>query len=268
MKYSKKLENAIKTKKSNLVIGLDTDIRKIPKIFLRNRNPILEFNKSVVSATSEVSAGYKLNLAFYEVLGKYCFSTLEHTLHFIQQDMIKICDGKRGDIGNTDEYYAEAYFDNLNFDSITISPYMGSDSVEPFLKWKEKGVYVLALTSNKGFSDFQMLKSGKKYLYETVMEKCIGWDKNKQIGFVVGANHTNVIKKITTEYPYISLLIPGIGAQGNDLDMLLKSLKNNKFIINASRSIIYDTDDFKTFKEFEKKVKLKALELNSKINSR
>jgi orotidine-5'-phosphate decarboxylase len=267
MDYSKKLDKIIKKNKSNLIVGLDPDIRKIPRIFLKNKNPIFEFNKSVIMATKEVAAGYKLNLAFYEALGRYCYETIEKTVQSIPGDMIKICDGKRGDIGNTDEYYARAYFDDLNFDSMTVNPYMGRDSVEPFLSRKDKGIYVLALTSNSGSEDFQKQKIGKKFLYDRVIEKCIEWDKNKQIGFVIGANHTDLIKNITTKYPNISILIPGIGAQGNDLNTLLKNIKNSRFLINASRSIIYDKEDFKSIVKFESKVRVKAEVLGDLISA-
>jgi orotidine-5'-phosphate decarboxylase len=268
MNYSQKLEKIIKKNKSNLIVGLDPDMSKIPMIFYKKKNPVSEFNKSIIESTKDIVAGYKLNLAFYEALGRYCYETIEDTLHCIPDNMIKICDGKRGDIGNTDEYYAKAYFDDFKFDSITVNPYMGRDSVEPFLSRKNKGIYVLALTSNKGYLDFQMQKAGKKFIYEQVIEKCIEWDVNKQIGFVVGANHTELIKKLTTKYPKISLLIPGIGAQGNDLNTLLKNIKNEYFLINASRSIIYDKEESKDIFEFEEKVRSKAEVLSDIIRTR
>jgi orotidine-5'-phosphate decarboxylase len=268
MNYSNKLKKIIGKNKSNLIVGLDSDIRKIPRIFLRTKNPEFEFNKCIINVTKDIAAGYKLNLAFYEVLGRHCYETIEKTLQVIPKNMIKICDGKRGDIGNTDEYYARAYFDDLDFDSVTINPFMGRDSIEPFLERKEKGIYVLAYTSNKGSEDFQKQKIGKKFLYEIIIEKCVNWDKNKQVGFVIGANHTDIIKKITTRYPYISILIPGIGAQGNNLNELLKNIKNNNFLINASRSIIYDEEDFKKFSDYEKKVRMKAETLRSALVDR
>jgi orotidine-5'-phosphate decarboxylase len=266
MKYSEKLTKIIKKNKSNLIVGLDSDIKKIPQIFLSKKNPILEFNKSIIKATKNIVAGYKLNLAFYEVLGKNYFETIKKTLDIIPKNMIKICDGKRGDIGNTDEYYARAYFDGLNFDSMTVNPFMGKDSVIPFLARKDKGIYVLALTSNPGSEDFQKQKIGKKYLFERVIEKCLEWDKNKQIGFVIGANHTGIINKLTIYNPEISILIPGIGAQGNDLGTLLKNIKNDKFLINSSRSIIYDNDDFNNVKDYEEKVRVKAEVLSDIIS--
>jgi len=258
MKYSDKLKGIIKKNKSNLVVGLDSDIKKIPAIFLNKKNPVLEFNKSIIKATKDIVAGYKLNLAFYEVLGKDFFETIKKTLDYIPNEMIKICDGKRGDIGNTDEYYARAYFDVMKFDAMTVNPYMGRDSVVPFLTRKDKGIYVLALTSNSGSEDFQKQKIGKQYLYERVIEKCLEWDGNKQISFVIGANQTELIKKVTIKHPEISILIPGIGAQGNDLSTLLRNIKNDYYLINSSRSIIYDSDYFKNIREYENKVRIKA----------
>lgn len=268
MDYLTKLGKITKKNKSNLIVGLDPDVNKIPNIFKKKKNPVLEFNRAIVKATKGIVAGYKLNLAFYEALGRRFYETTEGTLDCIPEGMIKICDGKRGDIGNTDEYYVRAYFDDLGFDSVTVNPFMGKDSVEPFLSRKGKGIYVLALTSNRGSEDFQKLKAGKKYLYERVIEKCMQWDKGGKIGFVIGANHTELIKKITTKYKNTSLLIPGIGAQGNDLDGLLKSIKNNYFLINASRSIIYDSEDFRSIVEYAEKVRIKAEVLSDIIASK
>jgi len=268
MNYSAKLLKIIKSSKSNLVVGLDPDIKKIPKVFTVKENPVIEFNKAVVKATSDFAAGYKLNLAFFEALGKDYYITLKSTLKFIPDNKIKICDGKRGDIGNTDEYYAKAYFDEFGFDTITVNPFMGRDSVEPFLSRKDKGIFALALTSNPGSSDFQKLKTGRKYVYEKVIEKCLEWDKNNQIGFVIGANHTELIKKITTNPKNISVLIPGIGAQGNDLNHLLKNIKNDLFLINSSRGIIYDKENFKSIGDYIEKTRSKAEALNDIINLR
>lgn len=267
MEYKDKLKKIIRKNKSHLVIGLDPDIKKIPKLFLQKNNPVLEFNKSIIRATKNIVAGYKLNLAFYEALGKSFYDTVKNTLKYIPSDMIKICDGKRGDIGNTDEYYARAYFDELKFDSMTVNPYMGKDSVLPFLFRKEKSVYVLALTSNPGSDDFQKIKTGKKYLYELVIEKSLEWNNKGQIGFVIGANHTELINKITKKYPNIPVLIPGIGAQGNDLSVLLKNINNDYFLINSSRAIIYDNRIFSSIREYELNIGVKAEVLSDIINS-
>lgn len=268
MNYSEKIKQAIKKSSSNLVIGLDPDLKKIPEVFMRKKNPVLEFNKSVIRATKDFSAGYKLNLAFYEALGKKYYDILKGTVDNIPDYKIKICDGKRGDIGNTDEYYSKAYFDVFGFDSMTVNPYMGRDSVEPFLYRRDKGIYVLALTSNPGSEDFQKIRSGNRFLYEKVIEKCTEWDKHRQTGFVIGANHISLIKKITEKYKHISILIPGIGAQGNDLDALMKSIKNNYFLINSSRGIIYDSCNFTSIKDYEEKTGSKAEALNDIINSK
>lgn len=268
MNYFSKLEKIIKKNKSNLVIGLDSDLVRIPIKFFRKKNPVIEFNRSIIEATKDIVAGYKLNLAFYEALGKYWYETLEGTLKLIPDDMLKICDGKRGDIGNTDEYYVKTYSDDFEFDSMTVNPYMGRDSVEPFLKRKNKGIYILALTSNPGSEDFQKQKIGKKHLYDIVIEKSMEWDDNNRIGFVIGANHTDLIKKLTTKYSKLPLLIPGIGAQGNDLNELLKHIKNNYFLINASRSIIFDKKEFKSIPDYEENVRVKAEVLSDIIRTR
>ena len=164
MSYLQKLEKIVKKNNSNVVIGLDTDIEKIPAIFKDDSNPMLEFNKRIVAATKNDVAGYKLNMAFYEEAGGIGLTAMRETVKYIPKEMIVICDAKRGDMGNTDEMYAKAYFDNYDFDAITFSPYLGSDSIEPFLKRKGKLVYVLALTSNPGGKDLQMLKAGGKYI--------------------------------------------------------------------------------------------------------
>jgi orotidine-5'-phosphate decarboxylase len=195
MKYKQKLSESVKVSNSNLVIGLDTDLSKIPATFLRFKNPMLEFNLKIIESTYDYCAGYKLNLAFYEAEGIKGIEALEETAKAIPRNRIKICDAKRGDIGNTAELYARAYFDNMKFDSITISPYMGYDSVSPFLERKDKFVYLLVRTSNPGADDFQTLKSGNKKLYEIIAVKGLSWSKD-QIGFVIGANHLKEIFKI------------------------------------------------------------------------
>ena len=267
MVYTKKLKKIIKKNNSHLVIGLDTDVNKIPKFFLKYKNPELQFNKLIIESTKDLVAGYKVNMAFYEANGSKGFNTLRNSLGSIPFDLIKICDAKRGDIENTDELYARAYFDNLDFDSITFNPYLGRDSIMPFIKRKDKLTYVLILTSNKGHEDFQKCKTGKVFLFDKVVEKCIEWNKNKNIGFVIGANHVDVIKKYSSVYKNIPILIPGIGAQKNDLRLLLKNLHNNLFLINSSRGIIYSARMNSSKKEFVNSIRRSTLELNRKINS-
>jgi len=266
MTYKQKLAEVIKVSKSNLVIGLDTDYDKVPATFLHYKNPILAFNVKIIETTYDYCAGYKINLAFYEVAGKKGIEALEETVKAIPRNRIKICDAKRGDIGNTSELYAKAYFDNLHFDSITLSPYMGYDSVSPFLERKDKLVYVLIRTSNSGADDFQTLKVGKKELYEVIAEKSLEWSKN-QTGFVIGANRLKEIKKYSSAPEKIPLLIPGIGAQGNDLKNLMQNLNNKLYLINASRSIIYAGEVNDTQTDYFPKVITAAKELNNRIKS-
>lgn len=266
MIYKDKIRKIIGSSKSNLVIGLDTDIEKIPRAFLKYKNPILEFNLRIIESVNDYCAGYKLNLAFYEAAGLKGIEALEKTVNSIPENRIKICDAKRGDIGNTAELYARAYFDNMNFDSITISPYMGSDSVYPFIKRKDKFVYLLLRTSNPGADDFQTLKSGSKKLFEIIADKSLKWSGN-QIGFVIGANHLKEIGKYSSYKSGIPLLIPGIGAQGNDLQNLMKYLHNRNFLINASRSIIFAGNSEDSIASYKRNVKIQAELLNSFINA-
>ena len=266
MTYKQKLADVIKSSESNLVIGLDTDYDKVPATYLRYKNPMLAFNIKVIEATYEYCAGYKLNLAFYEAAGTKGIEALKETVKAIPRNRIKICDAKRGDIGNTSEFYAKAYFDNLHFDSITLSPYMGYDSVSPFLKRKDKLIYLLIRTSNSGAEDFQTLKVGKKELHEIIAKKSLEWSKS-QTGFVIGANRLKEIKKYSSAKEKIPLLIPGIGAQGNDLKNLMQNLYNKLFLINASRSIIYAGGVNEVQTTYIPKVTSAAKELNDKINS-
>lgn len=266
MNYSEKLNHIIQKNKSNLVIGLDSDIEKIPSIFLKYESPVSEFNKLIIESTKDIAAGYKLNLAFYEFLEEKGIDAIRESLKAIPDESIKICDAKRGDIDNTAELYAKTYFDKYDFDSITLSPYMGEDSIAPFIKRKDKLVYILALTSNKGGKDFQMSKFDGKYLYELVIEKSLGWNENNNIGFVFGANHTAELNNFTSLHPDIPLLIPGIGAQDNDLRNLMNNLNSDNFLINSSRSIIYSAQKDCSEKEFTDSVRASAVKLNSEIN--
>ncbi|HEY5536350.1 MAG TPA: orotidine-5'-phosphate decarboxylase [Ignavibacteria bacterium] len=266
MIYTEKLKYIIEKKKSNLIVGLDPDIRKIPEIFLKFKNPVLEFNKAVINASKEIVAGYKFNIAFYEVLMGNGMDIIAKSLSFIPRNCVTICDAKRGDIPNTSEMYAKTYFDNFCFDAVTLSPYMGLDSTEPFLKRKNKFAYILALTSNKGSSDFQKIKSGNSLLFEIVVKKYLKMYGTDLTGFVFGANHLSDIKRLTKKNQNLFLLIPGIGAQGNDLQELIFNLCNDVFVINSSRSIIYCSQKNITLPEFTKHVKNKSTELNSLIN--
>lgn len=265
MTYLQKLQAVVKKNNSNVVIGLDSDIKKIPKCFHKYSDPVYEFNHYIMCATKDIVAGYKLQMAFYESAAGY--KTVERTLKYIPDNLLKICDAKRGDIGNTDEMYARAFFDEMNFDAITFHPYMGFDSLEPFIERKDKLTYVLALTSNEGSNDFQKLKVGKKFLYEKVVEKCVEWNKHGNIGFVFGSNYVKEIGKISKALPDYPLLIPGVGSQHGEAGDLLKNLHNDNFVINSSRGIIYSAPVDVDRKTFERTVREKTIELNNQINS-
>jgi orotidine-5'-phosphate decarboxylase len=240
----------IKTKKSFLCIGLDTDIKKIPKFLLKSEDPIFEFNKKIIDATNSYCVAYKPNIAFYESLGINGWKALEKTINYINSsypEIFTIADAKRGDIGNTSSMYAKAYFETLNFDSITINPYMGKDSVEPFLQYKNKHTILLALTSNVGAFDFQTknIVDNSNKLYEEVIKTSTSWKNSNQLMYVVGATKVSYLKEIRNIVPNSFLLIPGVGAQGGDLKEVCDNGLNNEvgLLINSSRSIIYASNN-------------------------
>jgi orotidine-5'-phosphate decarboxylase len=242
MTFTQKLRDVQLKQDSLLCIGLDVDLEKIPEHMKSSSNPVLEFNRRIIEATHDLTCAYKPNLAFYEAMGDRGLATLRETVKLIPKSVLTIGDGKRGDIGNTAERYAKSLFDDFGFDSITVNPYMGFDSVEPFLKNPEKGVFLLALTSNPGSKDFQRLKIQGTPLYEKVVRMAKKWNTNLNIGLVVGATHSRELKAIRKIVPEMPLLIPGIGKQGGDLKAAVRDGcdKNGQLaIINASRSIIY-----------------------------
>ncbi len=247
------LFHQIKEKKSFLCVGLDTDLNKIPRMLLDFEYPIFEFNKQIVDATADFTIAYKPNLAFYEMHGAAGWVSLEMTVNYIREkypEIFIIADAKRGDIGNTSGMYAKAFFEKMDFDAITVSPYMGSDSVMPFLEYKNKWVIVLALTSNQGAEDFQYSKSksSDKMLYEQVLQTSSIWGTTNNIMYVVGATKAEMLAKIRTIVPDHFLLVPGVGAQGGSLEDVAKYGFNSKcgLIVNSSRAIIYAdcTNDF------------------------
>ncbi len=244
------LISQIKIKKSFLCIGLDTDINKIPKFLLDTEDPIFEFNKKIIDATNSFCVAYKPNIAFYESLGLNGWKALEKTINYINSyypEIFTIADAKRGDIGNTSSMYAKAYFETLNFDSITINPYMGKDSVEPFLEFQNKHTIVLALTSNVGAFDFQTknITDNSSKLYEEVIKTSTSWKNSNQLMYVVGATKASYLKEIRNIVPNNFLLIPGVGAQGGDLKEVCDNGLNDEvgLLINSSRSIIYASND-------------------------
>ena len=243
MTYQELYENIIR-KRSYLCVGLDTDPIRIPKHLLRYENPVLEFNKQIIEATSPYCVAYKPNTAFYEASGAAGWETLQQTLQYISSDHFTIADAKRGDIGNTSKLYARAFFEVMNFDSITVAPYMGADSVQPFLEFPNKWVILLALTSNSGSQDFQELKYEGERLYEKVIKTAHLWGTEDQLMFVVGATQTQELEHIRTLAPKNFLLVPGVGAQGGSLEEVSEYGMNSHcgLLVNASRSILYASE--------------------------
>jgi orotidine-5'-phosphate decarboxylase len=230
-----------------ICVGLDTDPAKLPKHLSSTRNPVIEFNKKIIEATQESAAAYKLNLAFYESEGIKGLNNLEETLSFIPEKILTIADGKRGDIGNTSSLYARSIYQHFNFDSTTLNPYMGFDSLEPFLTFKDKLNFILALTSNPGSSDLQKQKLiDGSFLYQTVIRKVSDWNKNFNCGLVFGATNLNELEENINLFKNLPLLIPGVGAQGGSLEEVIKILfsKNiSSFLINVSRGIIHKSSN-------------------------
>jgi len=266
MTFNERLKVLSEQKKSFLSIGLDVDMDRIPGFLLDFEAPILEFNKSIIHATSDVTVAYKLNTAFYEAYSVQGWRSLKKTLDLIPDSVIKIADGKRGDVAHSSQKYRDAFFKELSFDAVTVNPYMGYDAVAPFLEDKTKGVFVLCLTSNESAGDFQFFSDGKKYLFEKVAEKAVQWNKNGNCGLVVGATVPEHLKKIREIAPNLPVLIPGVGAQGGDLETSVKNAKdseNGGFLINSSRGILYRSDDF----DFAKRSRAAAEKLRNDINS-
>ncbi|MCK0130112.1 orotidine-5'-phosphate decarboxylase [Flavobacteriaceae bacterium F08102] len=258
----------IKKKKSFLCIGLDVDLAKIPPHLLAEEDPIFAFNKAIIEATHDLTVAYKPNIAFYEAYGIKGWQALDKTIKYLNSnypEIFTIADAKRGDIGNTSTRYAKAFFEDLAFDSITVAPYMGKDSVEPFLAFKDKFTILLALTSNVGGLDFQPLKIGETPLYQNVLETSKTWTNAEQLMYVVGATRPEYFKAIRKIVPDHFLLVPGIGAQGGSLEEVCKHGINKDIglLINSSRSIIYAS----TEKDFAEKSRHEAQKLKQQMQA-
>jgi orotidine-5'-phosphate decarboxylase len=262
MKFITKLQRAQKKNNSLLCIGLDTDWKKLPDFLHKAENPVYEFNRHIIDATKDIACAYKLNLAFYENFGEAGFYAIHRTLSRIPNHIVTIADAKRGDIGNTAEKYADTYLNYFDFDAITVNPYMGGDSLEPFLKFKDKGIIILALTSNKGAADFQTLDVSGEPVYMHVVRKVNAWNVNANCCLVVGATNTEAIARVRSAVPTMPILVPGVGAQGGDVKSTLKANGNGMLMINASRTIIYASDK----KDFAERARAEALKLRDEIN--
>ncbi|MBU0475187.1 MAG: orotidine-5'-phosphate decarboxylase [Bacteroidetes bacterium] len=227
----------------HICVGLDTDINKIPPHLRNNENAILDFNKAIIDNTHDIAAAYKINFAFYEKEGQKGFSLLSKTLRLIPDNILVIGDAKRGDIGNTSSMYAQSMFEHFKLDSSTLNPYMGYDSLSPFIDYRENIHFILALTSNPGSFDFEKLEltTGRK-VYQEVIAKVNEWNKNNNLGIVFGATNLDELKDNISDFGDLFVLLPGVGAQGGDLEGIVsafKENKNNNYLINVSRALIY-----------------------------
>src|SRR6187455_2888126 len=246
----------IKQKGSYLCVGLDTDLSKIPVHLKNNPNAVFEFNKAIIDATKDLCVSYKINTAFYEAMGIKGWEAMEQTVDYIPSTHFKIADAKRGDIGNTSSQYAKAFFETLNFDAITVAPYMGEDSIKPFLQYEGKWAIVLGLTSNKGANDFEFKKMAREdtrhgvdeFLYEKVLKTASNWGTFENLMFVVGATQDDEFADIRKLTPHHFYLVPGVGAQGGSLKEISKKamIRDCGLLVNASRAIIYasEKEDF------------------------
>lgn len=259
-----KLSKAIQENDSLLCVGLDTDLKRIPRFLLNKRDPLLTFNKKIIEATSDLVCAYKLNTAFYEALGISGIEALRKTVKYIPKNILVIVDAKRGDIGNTAQKYASAIFDYFQADATTVNPYLGFDSLQPFIEYKDRLSFILCLTSNPSATDFQFWKYKGKPLYLEVASQVKSWNKYNNLGLVVGATHPLQLAQVRQAASGLPFLIPGVGPQGGDLKSAVKygQGKRGLAVINSSREIIYASQE----KDFAVRARLKAIELYQDIN--
>jgi orotidine-5'-phosphate decarboxylase len=265
---TKQLIEQIRKKKSFLCIGLDVDLDKIPQHLLKEEDPIFAFNKAIIDATHRLCVAYKPNTAFYEAYGLKGWKALEKTINYLNKkhpEIFTIADAKRGDIGNTSTMYAKAFFEDLAFDSVTVAPYMGKDSIEPFLAFENKHTILLALTSNTGAFDFQTKMVDGKELYKQVLETSKTWKNSKNLMYVVGATKAEYLADIRKIIPDSFLLVPGVGAQGGDLQAVCKYGMNSNvgLLINSSRGVIYASNQ----EDFAQVAAIKAEELQQEMEA-
>ena len=262
------LKKQILAKKSFLCVGLDVDLEKVPEHIKTMEDPLYEFSKAIIDSTAAYAVAYKPNIAFFETYGPEGMASLKRVMDYLNNkhpEIFTIADAKRGDIGNTATRYAKAYFETYNFDSITIAPYMGKDSVEPFLSFDEKYAILLALTSNGGSSDFQTQQVGGQMLYEKVIQTSVEWQGSERLMYVVGATKANALRKIRELIPNSFLLIPGVGAQGGSLTEVAENGLSIDvgLLVNSSRGIIYASTD----ENFAREAKKAARELQSQMET-
>jgi orotidine-5'-phosphate decarboxylase len=262
------LISIIRRKKSFLCVGLDSEINKIPPHLLREEDPVFEFNRQIIDATIDYAVAYKPNLAFYESSGLKGWISLEKTisyLHLKKDHVFLIADAKRGDIGNTSQQYAKAFFEILDVDALTVAPYMGSDSVKPFLTYPDKWIILLALTSNKGASDFQYIRSGDVHLFEQVLMTSSQWGTPENMMYVVGATQAQQLETIRKIVPDHFLLVPGVGAQGGSLREVANygMTKDIGLLVNASRSIIFASNH----EDFAEKAREEAMKMQKEMEA-
>ena len=243
-----KLKSEIIRKKSFLCVGLDIDLEKVPRHFQHSPTALVDFSKAIIDATVPYAVAYKPNIAFFETYGVEGFAALKEVIEYLNEnypEVFTIADAKRGDIGNTSTRYAKAYFETLGFDSITVAPYMGKDSVEPFLAFEDKHTILLALTSNPGSSDFQHIPTNGTALFEQVLQTSKRWERSENLMYVVGATQATALKRIREIVPEAFLLVPGVGAQGGSLNEVAKNGMNNDvgLLVNSSRGIIYASQE-------------------------
>jgi len=262
------LVSQIRNKHSFLCIGLDSDVDKLPTHLSHDAQGILAFNKAIIDATHDLAVSYKINTAFYEALGVAGYKALDQTVAYLKTnhpDQFVIADAKRGDIGNTSSQYAKAFFEAMDFDAVTVAPYMGRDSVEPFLQFSGKYAILLALTSNKGAFDFQTLESEAQRVYEHVIQTSQTWEHADRLMYVLGATKTDHLASIRKQLPDAFFLVPGVGAQGGDLSAVFQAAANEDvgLLVNASRSIIFADSG----EDFAQSARSAALELQQQMKS-
>lgn len=267
MHFNDRLNQICKQKDTLVCVGLDVDLNKIPKFILKKNDPQVYFGQAIIDSTLEFAAAYKINTAFFEAYGAKGWEAMAKIVNYLPEDVIKIADAKRGDIGNTSKMYARAFFDEMNFDAITVNPYLGYDAVAPFLENEEKGAFILCHTTNKGAADFQKFSNGKTALFEVVAQKVLQWNVRDNCGLVVGATFPDEMKHVRNIAPNLPFLVPGLGAQGGDFDLAIRYATNDQklgAIFNFSRSIIYGSSG----KDFAEIAGQKTKQMRDEINLR